>query len=440
MLAMVCGFAAAQAQDTAFARQIIKELSAPKMKGRGASYGADSAAACYIRTKLRRSGVDPLYENYFQEFTYSTFAMEGPCWMEVDGQKLVNGKDFRFTPWSKSIHNASQEVVTLPLETYLDSKKLQQFVTKHEGMLSDCFVYINTTSMKAKDQEEQKRIRQELNRLKRRNPFGSRGIMLGVEKLSTASLSGCEQEHGYTFVEVVASKLPKKVKEVGVCVTTQFRPNHIGRNVCAIVPGEVDSMIVFTAHYDHLGTMGDGYKVRTADGEVKEVGSLCFPGAHDNASGVAALMDLARMATQEKPHYTQIYLFFTGEEAGLKGSTYFAEHPLIDLSKVKLLINIDLFCGGENGLMVFNATDEKTKPFFERMKVLNDALQIAPELRARPNSPNSDHAPFVGKCPAMYVLTLGGPYGGYHVPEDVCEKCSLENYNNYLLLISSLAL
>lgn len=66
--------------------------------------------------------------------------------------------------------------------------------------------------------------------------------------------------------------------------TTTTRPpivnaGYRSRNICAYIPGETDSMIVFTAHYDHLGMHGD----------------TIFYGAHDNASGTAAVLDLARM-------------------------------------------------------------------------------------------------------------------------------------------------
>ena len=94
------------------------------------------------------------------------------------------------------------------------------------------------------------------------------------------------------------------------------------QNVCGYFPGETDTMIVFTAHYEHLGMHGD----------------TIFYGAHDNASGTAAVMDIARMlSTTHYPlptKYTYVFLFFGGEESGLIGSHHFADHPLIDYGKV----------------------------------------------------------------------------------------------------------
>ena len=103
------------------------------------------------------------------------------------------------------------------------------------------------------------------------------------------------------------------------------KAGYRSQNVCGYIPGANDTMIVFTAHYEHVGMNGD----------------TIFYGAHDNASGTAAVMDLARMIAEGKtPEYTYVFLFFSGEESGLIGSSYFVDNPLIKLSKVKLLVNI----------------------------------------------------------------------------------------------------
>lgn len=428
-----------RAQDSVYARRIIRDLSAPGMYGRAATYNGDSIAADYLRLELRRLRATPLGVNYYQTFSYNSYAMEGQLWLDVNGKRLRNYDEFRVMPWSARVVSPSLQVLNLSLETFADSEKLHKFIVRHEGSMSDCFVYINTCGLDKFDAHTQSVVKNKLRQLRIRNMFGSRGLIVGVEVLSTYSLSSCDQLRGYCYIEVLGSAMPKNPKTVNVCVNNYFRPNHKSQNVCGLFSGEVDTMMVFVAHYDHIGMMGDGFKYMKNSLLVEE-GKVLFAGAHDNASGVAAVMDLARMASKEKPHYTMVFMFLAGEEAGLKGSTYAAAHPLIDFSKVKLLVNLDLFCGGNEGLMVFNANSEQTKPFFNRIKTLNDVLQIAPEVRARDNAPNSDHYPFSRLCPSIYILTMGGPFGGYHDPKDICTSCSLENYYNYLLLISSLTL
>ena len=197
------------------------------------------------------------------------------------------------------------------------------------------------------------------------------------------------------------------------------RAGYRSQNVCGYIPGETDTMIVFTAHYEHLGMNGD----------------TIFYGAHDNASGTAAVMDLARMMNLQRGHYTYVFLLFGGEESGLIGSSYFVDNPLIRLSKVKLLINIDLFCGGEEGLMVVNANASETAPYVDKLQQINDLHGFAAKIARRDNARNSDHYWFTSECPAIFIYTLGGPFGGYHSPTDTCDGCGLANYNNFISLI-----
>jgi Zn-dependent M28 family amino/carboxypeptidase len=198
------------------------------------------------------------------------------------------------------------------------------------------------------------------------------------------------------------------------------KAGYRSQNVCGYIPGATDTMIVFTAHYEHLGMNGD----------------TIFYGAHDNASGTAAVLDLARMiAGQEQRHYTYVFLFFGGEESGLVGSGFFADMPLIKMNKVKLLVNIDLFCGGDEGLMVVNANDRATKPYVDLLARINEERGYAAKIGRRDNAPNSDHYYLSQYCPAIFIYTLGGPYGGYHSPTDTCEGCGLGNYPRFLTLI-----
>ena len=278
LVGLLLSLSTLHAQDSAYARRIIRDLTSPEMYGRGMQNRGDSIAADYLRTELKRLGVRPLTKDYYQYFRFP-----------------------------------------------------------------------NTTT---------------------RPPIVKAG--------------------------------------------------YRSQNVCGYIPGETDSMIVFTAHYEHLGMHGD----------------TIFFGAHDNASGTAAVLDLARMtAQQEGRHYTYVFLFFGGEESGLIGSGYFADMPLIKMNKVKLLVNIDLFCGGDEGLMVVNANARETAPYVDMLQRINEERGYAAKIGRRDNAANSDHYYLSQLCPAIFIYTLGGPYGGYHSPTDTCEGCGLGNYTQFLTLI-----
>jgi hypothetical protein len=111
-------------------------------------------------------------------------------------------------------------------------------------------------------------------------------------------------------------------------------------NVIGILPGSDPKLkseaIVIGAHYDHLGLGGEG-SLAPREGQIHH-------GADDNASGVAGLIELARMlSTQnQKPRRTIVFIAFSGEEEGLIGSSYYVNHPVVPLANTVAMINMDM--------------------------------------------------------------------------------------------------
>lgn len=122
------------------------------------------------------------------------------------------------------------------------------------------------------------------------------------------------------------------------------------------------------------------------------------------------------------------------------GSSFFVRDSLFDFSKVKLMLNLDLLCGGDDGFMVVNSQAENTKGFYDSLLALNEQMSKkkggVKEIKSRPNAANSDHYPFAKKgMPAVFVYTLGGKTGGYHQPDDTPENASLKQYHNIVELL-----
>src|SRR5262249_16007527 len=105
------------------------------------------------------------------------------------------------------------------------------------------------------------------------------------------------------------------------------------KNVIGVLEGseKPDEFVIFTAHWDHLGI----------DKNLK--GDQIYNGAVDNASGVAAIMEVARAAAQiqPRPKRSLVFMAVTGEEQGLLGSEYYAENPIFPLNKTLATLNID---------------------------------------------------------------------------------------------------
>ena len=144
-------------------------------------------------------------------------------------------------------------------------------------------------------------------------------------------------------------------------------------NVVGILPGSdpklKDEAIVIGAHYDHLGRGGEG-SLAPREGEIHH-------GADDNASGTAALLELARRLSSgqvQKPRRTIVFIAFSGEEEGLLGSDYYVNHPVVPLANTVAMINMD---------MIGRLQDSK---------LIIGGVGTAPEWRAMIQSENSSEA------------------------------------------------
>jgi Zn-dependent M28 family amino/carboxypeptidase len=209
-------------------------------------------------------------------------------------------------------------------------------------------------------------------------------------------------------------------------IQTRFIPDHPSQNVIGYVKGSVhpDSFIIFSAHYDHLGRMG------------KEV---YFPGANDNASGCAMVLNLARHYSKKenRPKCSMVFIFFAGEEVGLLGSEYFTKNPLFPLSRIKFLLNMDIMGTGEEGITVVNGTIFKKE--FDLLSRVNADGKFIKEVRIRGKSANSDHFHFTEKgVKAFFIYTMGGTKA-YHDIYDRAETLPLNEFEDLFKMITAFA-
>ena len=205
-------------------------------------------------------------------------------------------------------------------------------------------------------------------------------------------------------------------------------------NVIAILNGADPSLtgenIVIGAHYDHLGLGYFGARERQSEGRI-------HPGADDNASGTAVLLDLARRVSQlpAKPARTVVFVAFSGEELGLYGSRSFVGRaPFI--KSTKAMINLDMVGRlRENRVTVFGT---RSSPGFSKM-VLDGARQLGLEVQESDGVGRSDHMSFYNrKIPVLHFFT--GTHGDYHRPSDTWDKINIEGTAKVsdLVLISAL--
>jgi hypothetical protein len=202
---------------------------------------------------------------------------------------------------------------------------------------------------------------------------------------------------------------------------TSLKFKHVDvANVIGVLEGEgplANETIVVGAHYDHIGFGGDG---SLAPG-VHEIHN----GADDNASGTAALIELARRysSRDKKPARRMVFIAFTGEERGLLGSAEYVKNPLFPLESTIAMFNMDMVGRlEENKLTVFGAgTSSRWETLLDRC-----AEGAGLDLIKKPEGFGpSDHSSFYAKqIPVLHLFT--GTHDDYHRPTDDWQKVNVE--------------
>jgi aminopeptidase YwaD len=189
-----------------------------------------------------------------------------------------------------------------------------------------------------------------------------------------------------------------------------------GHNVIGYLDVGAPFTAIIGAHYDHLGYGEDGNSL------FRGPEKMIHPGADDNASGTAALMELARLLKKTKGLRTN-YLFvaFSGEESGLIGSKYFTEHPTIPLSKISYMLNMDMIGRLNDSTHVLIIGGYGTSPQWAELinSTANKKIFVL-NLDSSGTGP-SDHTSFYLKnIPVLFFFT--GIHPDYHKPTDNAKK------------------
>ncbi|MEP0986961.1 M20/M25/M40 family metallo-hydrolase [Ekhidna sp.] len=188
-----------------------------------------------------------------------------------------------------------------------------------------------------------------------------------------------------------------------------------GYNVIGMIDNPSDQLVVVGAHYDHLG-MGDFSSLHRGEKAIHN-------GADDNASGVAAMLHLARVLAKKELDRDVLFIGLSGEEKGLWGSNYFTKNPTIDLSQVNFMINMDMVgrLDESRGLAV-NGTG--TSPIWNWLldEVNSDSLKL---IKSESGVGPSDHTSFyLQDIPVLHFFT--GQHEDYHKPGDDTDKINEE--------------
>jgi len=200
-------------------------------------------------------------------------------------------------------------------------------------------------------------------------------------------------------------------------------------NVLAWLPGQSDEYVIVGAHYDHLG------RGNTDSLAPSQIGQI-HPGADDNASGTAGVLELARLLAPQRGQLKRSILFmnFSGEELGLLGSAEWVKDPTRPLAKAVAMINMDMIGRIKDDKVYIGGVG--TGSTFK--SVLEQAQKDAPfkiEYSAGGYS-SSDHTSFVAKkIPVLFFFS--GLHADYHKPSDTWDKINAPSAARLLDLIEN---
>ena len=355
------------AQDEVFARKIVDTLSSRHFWGRGYTKHGVHKAEKYLTAQFKSIGLKPMDgKSFLQPFSFSVNTYPGKMDVAINGKSLVPGQDFIVSPESRGINKTIQ---------------LEQQDSTH---------FVNAANR----------------------------VMVVKEVKLTWSAE--QKAKDYTIIELNKNLFKSKPVSININIKNKLITNFKTANICGVVKGTLkpDSVIVYTAHYDHLGGMGR---------------KTFFPGANDNASGVAQVLSLAKYYAAHPQPYTMAFILFSGEEIGLLGSKYFTENPLIPLKSIRFLINLDLEGTGIDGITVVNATIYPKE--FNILKQINNQDDLLAKVNSRGEAANSDHYFFSkNNVPAFYIYTMGG-IKAYHDIYDISATLPMNKYNDIFTLL-----
>jgi hypothetical protein len=397
ILALVAGLFA---QDMKYARNVIDEICSPKYYGRGYVNYGDSITAVYLSGEFKTIGLKTFGNSFYQEYTTDINRFAEKPVFGFDDNMLIPAKDFIVIPSSPEV-DGKFKIEWITKTTLTNQWVLRHFLSEdHSGS----FICIDSTALNNPE------LYAFANTIFAKNYINAAGVIEGSGRLKFTARTSIKN---YVSIQVKPDKIVKDADSVYIKIENDFVENYKTRNIVGYLQGKSDSIILIGAHYDHLGMMGD----------------IMYPGANDNASGVAMVLNLAQYyAAQKKLDYTIVFALFSGEEAGLLGSEYMAENPPFDLSKVKVMFNFDMVGTGEEGVYMFNA---KEYPAVDTlMKQMNDDKKYFEVMNTTGATYSSDHASFFAKgINAVFVYTDGNN-SNYHQPEDVPQDLNFAAYES----------
>ncbi len=406
----------------------IRFLADDKLEGRRTGTAGEQLAMEYISNQFQTAGLTPKgTNNFYQPFVVNEGKEIDPATsLEINNIILNPAKDFFPFPFSPDIKMEALPSIALresDMPWFFDLKETIDENKNNPHFDLDGFIKNKATEVKKKN----------ASALFIYNTSGTDDKLTFNGKDRSAQLS----IPVIYIVRNVASTLFKD-SDTPLDINLKIKikeKTKTGNNVIGFINNNATSTVILGAHFDHLGYGEDGNSMlRTGE-------KLIHNGADDNASGTAALIEVAKILTVSKSKANNyLFIAFSGEELGLYGSKYFTENPTIDLKTANYMINMDMVGRLNDSSKVLTIGGFGTSPVWNEIinnnanfKMAAKKNYVAPVVIRIDSSGTgpSDHTSFYRKdIPVLFYFT--GLHKDYHKPTD---DFQLINYTGELQII-----
>ncbi|HEY6390869.1 MAG TPA: M28 family peptidase [Bryobacteraceae bacterium] len=450
----------------------VKFLASADMRGRATGSPELEKAASYIREQFRSMKLKPLAgDSYYQDFEVTASARLGTqnkLSYSNGRQKTALKVQQDFVPLNlSSAGRISGEVVfagygiTAPEYNYddyagLDAKDKIVLVLRHEPQEFDDKSVFEGKVYTVHAQIFSKAVNAKMH--------GAKAVLMindaaahpnDADQLDKFGTTAGPANAGIEFVQLkaeVADKwlalAGKNLAAIEASIDKDLHPQSLAlpaaltldldidikrevkmvHNVGAYLPGETSEYAIIGAHYDHLG-LGEQFSL------APSLAGTVHPGADDNASGTAGVLELAHwFSKQPKRKRGILFLTFAGEELGLLGSSYYANHPALPLENAVAMINMDMIGRIRDHKVYVGGVGTGTS-FPALVKDATARHDFQADITERGGYGSSDHTSFTAKhVPVLFFFS--GLHADYHKPSDTWDKIDAPDAVRLLDLIA----
>ena len=392
-----------------YLKKQVTYLASDELKGRRAGDTGETLAAVFIAEKFKELALVPKGDNgdYFQYFTVNDGKAIAPSTrLSINGLKLDSEIDF--FPLANSLQGSSKGESSPDIHENGQPWLVDLAESLDENKSNPHFDINNLIIDKLKSAKDKGasmvlfyNSTKEADVLKFDSKDRSEATPIPAAFLTSKGRDKCIKENNDTyFIDASLSVEPKIRKS---------------KNVVGFLDNGAQYTVVIGAHYDHLGLGEDGNSmIRGGQPEIHN-------GADDNASGTAAMIELAFLLKGNKAkQYNYLFIGFSAEELGLNGSKYFVENPTISLNTVNYMINMDMVGRMNDSTKTITVGGYGTSPSWQSMVAAVKKKSFTIKFDSSGTGP-SDHTSFYRKdIPVLFFFT--GLHTDYHKPSDDADK------------------